>query len=169
MKTYIEESGRTVSDQFHLNLIGTNTLVTALKAAKNIGDRVDVVKKSIFYGKKVPKDFALSDMRGGPSIKHIDVDVIHSILGSITEAAELAELLLTSIETGEPLDELDICDETGDCMWYMALMLRTLGVSFEDVADSNIRKLRARFPDKFDAEQAKERDLEAEKTALVGE
>lgn len=169
MKTYLEESERTVSDQFNINLVGATTLANALRAAKNVGDRVDVVKKSIFYGKAVPKDFALADTRGGPSITHIDVDIIHSILGSITEAAELAELLLKAIDTGNYLDESDLLDETGDGMWYMALMLRTLGRSFEDTADMNIRKLRARFPDKFDAEKAKEHDLEAEKTALIGE
>lgn len=42
----------------------------------------------------------------------------------------------------------------------------SLGVSFEEVCDKNLSKLRARFPDKFDAEKAINRDVAAEDAAM---
>ncbi len=43
-----------------------------------------------------------------------------------------------------------------------------LGVSLDLVLESNIRKLRTRFPDKFTDQAAQVRDVEAEAKALVG-
>ena len=59
-------------------------------------------------------------------------------------------------------------DELGDCLWYLALACNALGFSMEDVMGANIRKLRQRFPDKFEEAKAAEsgRDREAESQAI---
>jgi hypothetical protein len=57
-------------------------------------------------------------------------------------------------------------EETGDCLWYLALMARALGVGLETIADRNIAKLAARYPGKFTQAAALERNLEAERKTL---
>ena len=52
--------------------------------------------------------------------------------------------------------------ELGDIMWYIAQGCIALGISLEDVLDTNIQKLEARYPDGFEAfrsEHRKEGDI----------
>ena len=53
-------------------------------------------------------------------------------------------------------------------MWYLAMLLRELDLSFEEVAQANIDKLRKRFPDKFSKDKAINRNLEEEQKSLAG-
>jgi NTP pyrophosphatase (non-canonical NTP hydrolase) len=57
-------------------------------------------------------------------------------------------------------------EEVGDCMWDLALILREIDYSFEEVADINIKKLRARYGDKFSEYDAQNRDLDTERAIL---
>lgn len=49
-------------------------------------------------------------------------------------------------------------EELGDVLWYCAELAVGLGVTLEDVAAANIDKLRARYPQGFDAERSRNRD-----------
>lgn len=51
---------------------------------------------------------------------------------------------------------------------HLEEMAPMLGTSFAEVLDSNIRKLRARFPDKFSEAEALNRDYTREEAALLG-
>jgi len=57
-------------------------------------------------------------------------------------------------------------EEAGDLLWYLALIARALGTDLETIARTNIEKLRTRYPGKFTAEAALNRDLEAERKTL---
>ena len=51
-------------------------------------------------------------------------------------------------------------DELGDLLWFAAELADVLGVSLETVAALNIRKLRHRYPERFDAEHSLHREEE---------
>ena len=90
----------------------------------------------------------------------------HAILGISTEAGELTDTLKQAKIYGKALDNVNLIEEIGDVMWYMAILCDALDVSFETVWDKNIRKLRARFPEKYTDNKALERDLKNERKEL---
>jgi NTP pyrophosphatase (non-canonical NTP hydrolase) len=67
---------------------------------------------------------------------------------------------------GKPLDEVNLKEEMGDLFWYLAIMADTLGVSFEEIQERNIEKLKARYGEKFTDEKAINRNLETERSIL---
>lgn len=89
--------------------------------------------------------------------------IFHAVIGIATEAVELLEAL----QRGE-LDEVNLREEFGDLLWYIAIGVDESGGNLDHVMDRVIAKLRARFPDKFDSEQAINRDLEKERAILEG-
>jgi len=94
------------------------------------------------------------------------IDLLHSAMGLSTEAGELLDMLKKHIFYKKPLDTVNAIEELGDICWYMALALKTLGTTFEDIMERNIKKLTARYPNKFTSEDAINRDLETERTIL---
>ena len=91
---------------------------------------------------------------------------VHSLFGLITEVGELADAYKRHFFYDQPLDLGNVEEEVGDILWYLAIMLDVCGASFDDCMRKNIVKLRARYPEKFDAEKALDRDLEGERTAV---
>ncbi len=98
----------------------------------------------------------------------ISVDVLHGALGIVTEAAEIADAVKKSIFYGKPFDLINLQEEIGDCFWYLAILAKEAGMSFEDIMAQNIGKLKARYPDKFTEHHALNRDLERERNVLEG-
>jgi len=98
----------------------------------------------------------------------INIRLLHAAMGSFTESAEMVEALLHQYETGE-LDGVNLAEESGDVFWYHAIAAHELGIGFEETQAKNIAKLRARFPNKFEADKALNRDLGAERTILEGQ
>lgn len=92
--------------------------------------------------------------------------VEHAVMGMVTESGELLDAVKKSKIYGRALDKVNLVEEAGDCMWYLALLCDDLGVSFEQVWEKNIAKLRARYPEKFTQERALVRDLGAERSIL---
>ena len=96
------------------------------------------------------------------------VDLQHAGMGLVTESAEFVDMLKKHLYYGKPLDEVNLKEEISDLLWYSALALRALGSDFESVMQTNIAKLKARYPDKFTEEKAITRDLETERKILEG-
>lgn len=92
--------------------------------------------------------------------------LLHSAVGCCTEAGELQDALKRELFYGKSFDATNLCEEYGDLLWYVAIGLDALGVSMEDCMERNIAKLQARYPSKFDAHRAVNRDLAAERKAL---
>ena len=93
-------------------------------------------------------------------------DLIHAMLGCVTELAEIAEHV-RDVLTGEmPQDGVNLKEEFGDVLWYVALGPRFLQTDFGETFETNIAKLRARFPEKFTEAAAINRDLDAERAVL---
>lgn len=92
--------------------------------------------------------------------------LLHAAMGMTTEAGEFMDALKKSYFYNRALDRTNLLEEIGDMLWYMALALHVLDSDFESEMDRVIRKLRARFPDKFNDLDAQIRDLEAERREL---
>lgn len=92
--------------------------------------------------------------------------LIHAAFGLQTEPGEFADALKRHVFYGTPLDMRNVEEEVGDILWYLAIVLDVCGTTFERCMEANIRKLKARYPEKFDAEKAVNRNLEKELSAL---
>lgn len=93
-------------------------------------------------------------------------DLLHAAIGLATEAGEFQDALKKHIFYGKELDTVNLREELGDILWYVALALRTLDSDFETEMRINIEKLQARFPSKFTEEDAEVRDLVKEREIL---
>lgn len=95
-------------------------------------------------------------------------DLLHAVLGLVTEAAELADVIKKNHAYGKPLDRVNMIEEISDVAWYCALACRALDTDLSTVATLNIDKLRKRYPEKFTEHQALNRDLDGERAVLEG-
>ena len=93
-------------------------------------------------------------------------DLLHGAAGVCTEAGELMDIYKRFKFYGKPVDWVNVKEEVGDVMWYLALVCQSAGISLEDAAKGNIEKLRVRYPDRFSRNAALERDLDAEREVL---
>lgn len=80
-------------------------------------------------------------------------------LGLAGEAGEVADYIKKVVGHNHPLDKDTLVKELGDVLWYVAELCSTVGVSMGDVADKNIAKLRARYPEGFSSERSINREV----------
>lgn len=73
------------------------------------------------------------------------------------EVGELLNYIKKGIWHGHGVDKLAVQEEIGDLFWYMAEICSSLGLSLSDVAEMNIEKLKARYPQGFSEEASKNR------------
>ena len=92
--------------------------------------------------------------------------LLHAAIGISTEGGEMLDAVKKHIYYGGALDEVNLAEEAGDTFWYLALLCDALGISFEEVWEKNIAKLKARFGDKFNEDGALNRDLDKEREIL---
>jgi NTP pyrophosphatase (non-canonical NTP hydrolase) len=97
---------------------------------------------------------------------HNVANLLHYTIGVGTEAAELLDAVKKHIAYGKPLDLVNIKEETGDLLFYVARIIDMYGWTFEEVMETNINKLKARYGTKFSEAAALNRDLEAERKIL---
>lgn len=91
---------------------------------------------------------------------------LHAAMGVATESGELVDSFKRAVFYGVELDKTNIVEEVGDIFWYIALLADEIGFSIQDCMDANIRKLQARYPERFSEESAVCRDLDVERSAL---
>lgn len=92
----------------------------------------------------------------------------HGVIGAVTEVGELMDAVKKSKIYGRDFDRVNMVEEIGDVMWYLAILADDLGVSFEEIWEKNINKLRQRYPEKYTNEQSENRDIAAERKILEG-
>lgn len=92
--------------------------------------------------------------------------LLHAAIGLTTESGELIDALKKHIFYGKPLDTVNLKEELGDLLWYVAIAMDALKLDPSDVMLTNVNKLRTRYPEKFNSEQAVNRNLEAERETL---
>lgn len=83
---------------------------------------------------------------------------LNGILGISGEAGECSDVVKKHLfQDGREVRE-KLLDELGDVMWYIAETAKALGYTLDDIAVHNINKLKARYPDGFDAERSLHRE-----------
>ena len=90
----------------------------------------------------------------------------HMILGMITEVGEFADPYKKHWAYGKELDEVNVKEELGDLMWYIASLCEMKGWDLNKICETNINKLKSRYPEKFTSEKAINRNLEKERLIL---
>lgn len=92
--------------------------------------------------------------------------LLHGSIGLCTEVGELQDALKKHLIYGKPLDLVNVGEELGDILWYLALVADAAGTTLEAAMERNIAKLKARYPDGFSQHAALNRDLETERSVL---
>lgn len=104
------------------------------------------------------------DERSFPS--GVEDRLLHAGIGMVTEAGEFIDQLKKHLFYRKELDLVNLKEELGDILWYVAIAMSALETDFPTEMDRVIRKLRARFPDKFSDDKANNRDLDNERQVL---
>jgi NTP pyrophosphatase (non-canonical NTP hydrolase) len=82
-------------------------------------------------------------------------------MGMSGEAGEALDIVKKVMFQGHELNEATcehLIRELGDVLWYVATTAEALNVPLETVMQTNIDKLRARYPKRFDAERSQHRE-----------
>ena len=90
--------------------------------------------------------------------------LLNGALGLAGETGEVVDQLKKYLYQGHPLNQKAIAEELGDVCWYIAVMAEGLGLSFEDILQGNIDKLKKRYPEGFTTEKSLGRNVKNEKT-----
>ncbi len=93
-------------------------------------------------------------------------DNIHMSLGLTTESAEIADVFKKKLAYNKEIDWVNIKEEVGDLMFYVANICNINGWDLRDILDTNIAKLKVRYPDKYTDDKAINRDLLSERKEL---
>jgi NTP pyrophosphatase (non-canonical NTP hydrolase) len=83
-------------------------------------------------------------------------------MGLAGESGEVLEALKKHLYHGHELDYSDMEKELGDVLWYLTAIANELCIDLDEVANRNVRKLQARYPDGFDAELSQKRETDKE-------
>ena len=86
-----------------------------------------------------------------------DDRLLDAAAGLAEEAGEILARVRKHRFQQRPLDRDGLVTELGDALWCLTMVATSLGVTLDDVAGRNIAKLRARYPDGFSAEAARDR------------
>ena len=88
----------------------------------------------------------------------IDIgDLLMGCLGLAGESGELLDLIKKWIFHEKTLDEDHAKKELGDVLWYVAEIAHSFGWNLDEIMQMNIDKLKARYPEGFDAERSMHR------------
>jgi len=98
----------------------------------------------------------------------------HAMIGLVDESGELTKMMLRADYYNQPISIPEYKDELGDILWYLCLAIDDLADAedklsqdvFWEILNINSAKLHVRYPEKYSDEQARTRNLDAEKTAV---
>ncbi|AHI61228.1 nucleotide pyrophosphohydrolase [Vibrio phage SHOU24] len=131
--------------------------------------KADRLKSSLVYGAKL-RDFNYSAFPAPQrKLKPSELELLHAILGIISEGGELLQMYMDRLNSGHPIDRTNAVEEIGDLEWFMQLARKSVICTQEETMMINIKKLAERFPDGFSEEMALVRNEEAERKLLEEE
>ena len=94
------------------------------------------------------------------------VRLLHAMIGLCTESGEIQDMMKKHVFYGKEIDKVNFKEELGDLMWYISIACDELDISLEEVMQTNVNKLRARYGEKFTEEAALNRNLDKEREIL---
>ena len=78
----------------------------------------------------------------------------NGLIGLNGEAGEAIDILKKHLFQGHELDKEHMAKELGDCLWMIAEICSAIGITMDEVMQMNIDKLKARYPQGFEAEKS---------------
>lgn len=138
--TYQREALSTLAnDQTYEQYIDQSAFDLATQGFVAAAGELERYKKQLAYGKDLPFQRPTNPLRDD------NIDILHAKLGIAGEAAEIFDATNTE----------EVKKEVGDILWYVAVLLDACGLTFDEVMQANIDKLRARYSSgKFTREEA---------------
>lgn len=85
--------------------------------------------------------------------------ILNGVMGLSGESGECIDIVKKHMFQGHNLDREKLIDELGDVLWYIAITAAGLDVGLDDIMQHNVDKLRARYPEGFDAERSIHREV----------
>lgn len=156
-KTYLERSKDTAKDPTpeNVNLEHIDVALMDSFEVSYAGHKADMLKRMIYYkdgatasryskGMSDAGDLYDETYLKMPKIPMNKMDLLHGVLGIASEAGELHEALVKSLIEKKEIDKVNIMEECGDVLWYVALLLRAVDSNFEEAMQKNITKLEFR-------------------------
>lgn len=121
-------------------------------------DRVEVVLRGPEYDhsmmvKELAKPSA--DLARESNARKLDLN--HMALGIAGEAGEIVDVVKKHTIYDQILDVSHLCEELGDLEFFLSHLRELAGLSRSEILEANVKKLRARYGDRFTNEAAKER------------
>jgi len=86
-----------------------------------------------------------------------DDRLLDAAAGLAEEAGEILARVRKHRFQQRPLDRDGLVTELGDALWCLTMVATSLDVTLDAVADRNLAKLRARYPDGFSPAAARDR------------
>lgn len=170
---YMAEADKTNSIVWNPQYVNHADFTRCVREFVQLANVLDLYKKLLFRGRtpealqmRQPDESASLAGNGG-HIPPCEIDLVHGILGGMTEAGESAEILLDMLD-GKAPDRVNVVEEAGDRLWYINRELRWAGVTFDQAMRINVDKLHGRHGSSFDVFRDANRDLEAERRRLEG-
>jgi hypothetical protein len=169
---YQTEADRTNTIHWNPQHVNFDDFRRNVQAFVDIAGILNLYKKLLFRG-KTPDELRMLQPREelsmaahGGAIPPAEIDLVHGILGSMTENGELGEILLDMLD-GKPADRINAIEEVGDNRWYLNRILRWADCDDLTCERMNIDKLHGRHGATFNTERDANRDLDAERARLV--
>ena len=78
-------------------------------------------------------------------------------MGLAGETGETVDIFKKHIYQGKDLDINDVIEEIGDILWYIANLCNVNKITMKECMESNVEKLRKRYPNGFSIKDALER------------
>lgn len=101
--------------------------------------------------------------KGGRDTENYDFGgILNACLGLSGEVGEFNDMIKKWIFHEKDLDKEHLKKEIGDVMWYVAMICESVGFDIDGVLQTNVDKLKARYPEGFDtylANHRKEGDI----------
>lgn len=90
----------------------------------------------------------------------------HMLYGMITEVGELIDNFKKNLAYGKEIDWVNVEEELGDLMFYIASFCRLNNIDLENVILANVSKLEERYKENFTMQEALNRNLKKEREIL---
>ena len=89
-----------------------------------------------------------------PELSRKDI-LINSVMGLCGESGEAIDIVKKWLAQGHELDKAKLAKELGDIAWYLAEAATALDIPLGDILQGNIDKLKARYPEGFEADRSR--------------
>jgi NTP pyrophosphatase (non-canonical NTP hydrolase) len=104
------------------------------------------------------KKYDTERLSAGPGDLPPEKLLLNGLMGLNGEAGEAIDILKKHLFQGHELDTAHMAKELGDVAWYLAVSANAIGYDLETIMQMNVDKLKARYPDGFDAEHSLHRN-----------